>query len=299
LGAGFDTLTAVENLIGSAFADTLTGNTGANSLNGYLGNDRLDGGSGNDSLLGGEDNDLLDGGLGDDALNGGNGTDLASYATANSGVAVNLGVAGAQNTLGAGNDTLTAIENLAGSNFDDTLTGSSFANVVSGNNGNDTINGRGGNDTLFGGGGNDNFRFDAPLNAATNVDTLADFNVAADTILLSTAVFTAIGAGTLSAAAFQLGAGANDAADRIIYDSATGRIFYDADGNGAGAQVLFARVAAGTALTNADFVGEVPAAEGPSAEHPASASLVAHDVPDFARGSLGIRPNHDSDYYWA
>ncbi len=45
-----------------------------------------------------------------------------------------------------------------------------------------------------------------------------------------------------------------DADDRIIYDSATGRIYYDADGSGAGAQVLFAQVTAGLALTNADFL---------------------------------------------
>ena len=47
---------------------------------------------------------------------------------------------------------------------------------------------RGGNDTLLGGDGNDNFRFDTPLNAATNVDTLSDFVSANDTIQLATAV---------------------------------------------------------------------------------------------------------------
>ena len=47
---------------------------------------------------------------------------------------------------------------------------------------------------------------------------------------------------------------AADLDDRIIYDSVTGNIYYDADGNGAGTAVLFAQVAAGTALTNADFL---------------------------------------------
>ena len=42
--------------------------------------------------------------------------------------------------------------------------------------------------------------------------------------------------------------------DRLIFDSATGRLYYDADGTGAGAQVLFAQVAAGLALNNADFL---------------------------------------------
>jgi Ca2+-binding RTX toxin-like protein len=58
----------------------------------------------------------------------------------------------------------------------------------------------------------------------------------------------------LAEGAFQLGTAAADADDRIIYDSATGKLFYDADGNAAGAQVLFAQVTAGTALTDVDFV---------------------------------------------
>jgi Ca2+-binding RTX toxin-like protein len=46
---------------------------------------------------------------------------------------------------------------------------------------------------------------------------------------------------------------AQDADDRIIYDTGTGKLFYDFDGSGAGAAVQFAQLAAGLALTNADF----------------------------------------------
>ncbi|HWT13405.1 MAG TPA: hypothetical protein VN231_11670, partial [Allosphingosinicella sp.] len=56
------------------------------------------------------------------------------------------------------------------------------------------------------------------------------------------------------AAAFRQGAAAADASDRIVYDQATGQLFYDGDGSGAAAQILFATVAAGTALTSADFI---------------------------------------------
>ena len=67
-------------------------------------------------------------------------------------------------------------------------------------------------------------------------------------------VFTAITAnGTLSAAAFRAGAAAADADDRIIYNPPTGDIFYDPDGNGGAAQILFATVANGTALTRLGF----------------------------------------------
>ena len=53
--------------------------------------------------------------------------------------------------------------------------------------------------------------------------------------------------------AFRAGTAALDADDRIIYDAATGQLWYDADGNGAGAAVHFADVTPGTTVTNADF----------------------------------------------
>jgi len=97
--------------------------------------------------------------------------------------------------------------------------------------------------------------FDTVLSASSNVDRIIDFAVVDDTIALDQTIFTALTAiGTLSAAAFRAGTAAADSSDRIIYDAATGRIYYDADGNGAGAQVLFAQVTAGLALTNADFL---------------------------------------------
>jgi Ca2+-binding RTX toxin-like protein len=68
-------------------------------------------------------------------------------------------------------------------------------------------------------------------------------------------VFTRAGAsGTLSPSAFHQGANAADAGDRILYDAATGNIFYDGDGSGAAAALLFATVDPGTPLTHADFV---------------------------------------------
>ena len=89
-----------------------------------------------------------------------------------------------------------------------------------------------------------------------NVDTVADFNAANDTIQLDRSVFTAITTlGTLAAAAFFEGAPAHDADDRIICNSATGNLFYDRDGIGDVAGVQFARLGGTPAIGNIDFNG--------------------------------------------
>jgi hypothetical protein len=99
--------------------------------------------------------DSLYGGAGNDNLNGEAGTDTAFYSDATSGVTVNLATAAAQNTGGAGTDTLSGIENLYGSGFADTLTGNSGDNSIWGDTGNDALYGGAGNDTLYGGAGID------------------------------------------------------------------------------------------------------------------------------------------------
>ncbi|MCB1933810.1 MAG: calcium-binding protein, partial [Candidatus Accumulibacter sp.] len=124
-------------------------------------------------------------------------------------------------------------------------------------NGNDTLNGGLGNDTLSGGAGSDTIRFDTLLNALSNRDTITDFNVVADTIELENAIFASLSStGTLAAGSFRSGAGvvAADGDDFILYDTASGALSYDADGNGAGAAVPFASLGSGLALSNADFL---------------------------------------------
>jgi Ca2+-binding RTX toxin-like protein len=256
-GAGDDTLT------GGAGDDTLNGGAGNDTLNGLLGDDTLHGGTDDDTLRGGLGSDTLEGGAGDDTLNGGAGRDTASYESATDDVTVRLSVAGPQGTGGAGVDTLVDIENLLGSAFDDLLIGNDRANVLTGaagddtlrgGLGDDTLEGGAGNDTLNGGGGQDSYLFNSPLDATSNVDLVAGFNVADDEILLSQSVFTAAGApGTLAASAFFVGAAAAAADDRIIYNSGTGALLYDADGNGGAAATQFATLATGLALTNNNF----------------------------------------------
>lgn len=249
------------------------------------------GGRGNDTLTGNAHGNVLTGGAGDDVLDGQGGNDTAAYAGASGAVRVSLAISGAQATGGAGSDRLISIESLSGSSFADTLTGNGGANRLWGGNGGDTLSGGGGNDTLLGadgwdslvggagndllsgnghrdtlvgGGGNDTlwggadrdtFVFDSAPSGSGNVDFIGDFSPSDDTIALARAAFTQAGAiGALTKAAFRKGSAAADATDRIIYEAATGAIYYDADGIGGQVQVRLATVKANLVLTSEDFV---------------------------------------------
>ena len=134
-----DTLTAIENLIGSAHDDTLTADSS---------------------------NNVLEGGGGADTLTGGDGTDTASYASSNAGVTVDL-IAGSPTGGHAAGDSLTSIESLLGSRYSDVLTGDAAANRLDGGPGNDRLEGRAGADTLVGGSGADTASYAASAAAVT------------------------------------------------------------------------------------------------------------------------------------
>ena len=155
-------LPAGGNVSGSDFNDMMTGNSSANFIAGGDGDDTLNGAGGNDTLFGGP---------GNDSLIGGADIDTADYQDfdATTGVTVNLSIATAQNTIGAGIDTLNTIENLRGGNFDDELTGSASANVLDGGIGNDVLTGLAGADTLIGGSGFDRASY-SNMTASITVD---------------------------------------------------------------------------------------------------------------------------------
>jgi|GEM_PF-6356581 len=258
-GAGSDTLIGIERLTGSAFADWLIGDAAANRLNGGGGDDLVEGGAGNDVLIGGSNQAL---------------GDVVAYMGASGSVTVSLAIQdgiAAQNTGAGGMDTLSGFENLMGSSFDDRLTGSSGANTLWGRAGADILNGGGGKDTLFGMSGNDIlnggaghdilwggtesdiFAFTAALSATANVDSIRDFEVGSDTIRLENSVFSRLSApGTLDATFFAYGAAA-DGNDYIIYDNATGALYYDSNGSAAGQRVQFASLQPNLALDHTSF----------------------------------------------
>ena len=126
--AAGDRLTNIENLIGSDFDDTLIGDEGDNILEGRQGADSLDGRAG---------------------------FDTASYKASDEGVTVNLSSADRQQGGHAAGDRLTNIENLTGSDFDDTLVGDDGDNIIEGGSGADSLDGGSGNDELYSGSGND------------------------------------------------------------------------------------------------------------------------------------------------
>ena len=251
---------------GNDLANILTGNEAANRLTGLAGDDLLDGAGGGDTLEGGAGNDLyVIGQTGDRVVetSAAHGVDTVRSAVSHTLGAhvehvVLTGMATVNATGNALANRLTGNGNvnlLSGGDGNDTLRGGGSADELSGGGGDDRLFGGTGNDRLTGGSGRDLFHFYTPLDGRNNVDTITDYSPAYDTIMLDRHVFAAIAAGgALAASAFRTGAAAQDADDRIVYQAASGRIFYDADGSGAGAAILFAQVTPGTALTSADFV---------------------------------------------
>jgi Ca2+-binding RTX toxin-like protein len=161
-----------------------------------------------------------------------------------------------------GNDTLygeAGRDTIAGGSGADRIYGGSGNDSLAGGLGNDWIYGGTGNDRLKGDKGSDNFVFNTGPNTRFNSDRIVDFNPLHDSIYLENAVFKKVGNGSMASpnklkhAAFWRGSEAHDANDRIIYDKATGALYYDRDGTGAAAQIKFAQLSKGLKVSHHDF----------------------------------------------
>ncbi|PZR32251.1 putative Ig domain-containing protein [Caulobacter segnis] len=251
----------------------LQGGESADDLAGDVGSDRLYGKGGADKLSGGAGDDFLDGGAGADVLDGGAGKDFALYQQSTAAVNVNLQLGVGRGGEAEG-DTLTNIEGVYGSAFNDVITGDALQNdingmggddqifgglgrdILYGGAGNDVIDGGGGDDFMFGNAGNDTFYVDSTTDQVNEVaDEGVDLVIATASFTLSANVenLTLAGASAIAGTGNGLnnvitGNGANNAlsgagGDDILYgmegaDTLDGGAGNDTLDGGAGADVM-------------------------------------------------------------
>ena len=161
----------------------------------------------------------------------------------NVGTDFNLGNIGATKSITL---DLNATSNLATPGQTMTVLGGAGGDVITGTSGSDALTGNAGSDVLTGGLGADAFVFNRAL-SGTNIDTITDFSGSSgqgDKILLDDAIFTGLTAATLAA----------DFGTKIIYDTATGALLFDADGASGNAPIQFATLSTAPSLTADDFL---------------------------------------------
>ena len=228
---GFEATTAL-NLTGNGLANNMIGNDGTNRLDGKGGADTMVGRAGNDTYFVDD--------AGDKAFEAAGGGNDMVYSAASFALTDGQEI----EALSTITWELTTAINLTGNGLNNYLIGNAGVNVLDGKAGSDTMQGREGADT---------YAFTSVLGAG-NIDTVIGFSAADDTIALeNNGIFAGLSNGALPASAFQTGTAAQDFNDRIIYDQATGRLFFDADGNGAGAQIQFARLDGAPLISAGDF----------------------------------------------
>jgi Ca2+-binding RTX toxin-like protein len=181
--------------------------------------------------------------------NGTTGTDEVRFAsiTANDTLVLYAGDTGIERVvIGTGTSSTAVTTGTTALNVDASLVLNGLS--ITGNAGDNVLKGTAYNDTLTGGAGADAFVFNTHPNATTNHDTITDFQQGLDVLQLSKTIFTTIGSsigGFLNANEFWSGAGitsGQDNDDRIIYDTTTGNLYYDADGSSSFAAVLIALI---------------------------------------------------------
>jgi Ca2+-binding RTX toxin-like protein len=182
----------------------------------------------------------------DDVLQRGLGNDLANdikFSQHSATIYTNVELLGFK-----GDDTLSYFGSFP-AGADIFMDGGGGNDTIAGHNGNDTMVGGTGNDVLMrsgrgvdvmtGGNGNDDFQF---FTFGSTV-TITDFHGTQDQLSISEITELDLELGQVAASAFRIGSAATKAEHRLIYDANAGRLFYDADGNGAGEQVLLMNIA--------------------------------------------------------
>lgn len=229
-------VTSPVELIGTANDDTLAGSALNDTLDGGAGVDVLRGGLGDDLYFLRDPRDVIE-----EFADEGTDIVLARFSHTLADHVEHLGLLPA---AGAADATGNALDNI--------IEGNRRANVLSGLDGNDTLFGAGGRDTLIGGSGADYFVFfDSYLQGRLHI---ADFEAGTD-VLWFFADAVGLPEGVLNSANFRANrAGiARDADDMFLYSTRSGKLYFDADGNGEAAAVLIATLAGAPALTASDI----------------------------------------------
>jgi len=269
---------AVFTLTGNALANRLLGDAAANILIGGEGADSLIGAGGADTLRGGEGDDVyfISDTLATVVELQGQGTDSVTLQiTSPLGAPVSASYTLASwvenGTVGMGKTSEPGKIDLIGNALANQLSGNSGPNLLMGGDGADTLRGEAGADTLVGGAGADwltggdgadVFVFDTlPAGAR---DVITDFSAGTDKLSFSRAAWAGLAGaavGSQSGAWFWAGAGATsarDADDRLVYDTTTGTLYYDADGQGGVAAVAVVTLSSFSSskpgLSAADFI---------------------------------------------
>ncbi|MBF0627100.1 MAG: DUF4347 domain-containing protein [Magnetococcales bacterium] len=281
LGNNLENLTltgsSAINGTGNAGNNLLSGNSSDNTLTGGDGNDTLNGNAGDDTLNGGAGVNLLNGGAGADRMIGGNGNDTfvvnnsgdVVTESANSGTdlvqssitwtlatnAENLTLTGSnaingtgngQNNTLRGNGSANTLRGLAG---DDSLYGAAGEDTLNGGDGNDKLSGGSGLDTITGGAGMDQFKF---TQSSEGGDTISDFSVSqGDQLVFVSQNFGNLAVGKLGTSRLGLNSTgrASNSSQRFVFNTSTGVLKYDSDGNGSAAGVTMATLSGVSTLS--------------------------------------------------
>ncbi len=213
---------------GSAGSNELYGDAGDDQITGGGEDDFISGGTGNDTLTGGAGDDTLNGGAGNDLLDGGLGQDTVSYSGAAEGVSVNLNIQDGFTaqfvSASSGSDTLINIEDVTGSDFNDTLIGDGDANVLEGGLG---------ADILTGGTGADVFLYTSAANSGLGAlgDVITDFNAGGAGTAVDHMDISAFAVGTFTWLGAETNAFTATGNTQAHFNDATKILEIDADGD--------------------------------------------------------------------
>lgn len=219
IGVGIDRLSNGRTIMYVWFSDSA--DPAAARLLGTDSGNRLTGTALRDHVLGGAGDDTIIGNEGRDQLKGQTGDDDISGGT--------------------------GADRLFGGDGSDGLEGGFGADTLAGGAGDDVLTGGAGRDLLTGGAGADIF-----VLTGADGDRITDFG-AADTLVLGSLMFDPLGS-ALTADELAFGTAAADGNDRLIYDRASGRLWFDADANGAGDALLLAVLTNRPDLAAGDFI---------------------------------------------